>query len=310
MSDLEITLPELQDFNVVHFNNTLRNIATGLLCIQSNDNIFTLKIGSEEVLHLRFDQDQKLSGVIVKDTDCDFQIAYVIANELGYTSDIAQCFRLCVDAVERRFHEEGTQLLTENGVCFSTPNLSPDDIILNVHQGCFVTAQGPVTGINYLGTSGLAPCLGVAFVTAVEGEECPRICLGHFDDTSDWEVSAQRFFFENGLLENNSALERASSDNSETTVSIISGFSDVDELYRLYRAFEKASLKPNIPLSFKPDINGDVSVDLVTDLRTGETFQSYAMGNNPLNWEQRTAHTDICAEQTRSIYYQYDIRRG
>lgn len=64
--------------------------------------------------------------------------------------------------------------------------------IAGVYQGNYAKAWGPYKRISYIGTAGLAPCVGVAIISFFDKLYPPIITVAHLDKENSVEASLIR----------------------------------------------------------------------------------------------------------------------
>jgi hypothetical protein len=138
---------------------------------------------------------------------------------------------------------------------------SRSSLVAGVMQGFFATAHGPQGEVTFIGTHGIGPCVGVGIVTKINGEEFPRVKVGHIDGLTEIDNSISWLLRQNkhrdGITEVYLVNGQQSSDNA---------------VIRVAQAVAKYGLKP------KHDVELNSVKTLIIDLGTGLPIASEGMG--------------------------------
>lgn len=256
--------------------------------------------------HFHLNDNGAIDRLIVRDGDAHITVFEEISNKLGAVGDAERFLDDCTGIIRHCFRESGLKFINKSRVVFSEQTVDENGTVLNVEMGCFGHARGSVDDVTHIGTTGLGPCIGVAFVTHVDGEGAPRVSLGHFSDDLDFDNSVERFFYMNfSDLQGDDGSLRA---EQSTTVTMVTGWVNEDIVGVLHDAFEKSSRKHGVPLSYGVLAEDGVVLDLATDLDTGKIIRPFGVNNNA--WKSVQHLVDHETLHNSVVRCQFDFRIG
>ncbi len=278
MQDFKVILPEPQEFEIKHFMDAMGKLAEDFLphrngntiCITHNDafglyrqnNTFLSGNASDrlnllEYMKFELDDQGRLVAIapghpLIPYDDILFKL-WAAGTRTGN-----KIYDLMVDYINLMGDQKKKVVdaaVAGNPAQYSHQMPEADAIIAGVFQRKYATAQGPVVGVNYIGTYGIGPCVGVAVVTKVHGEEHPLVSLAHIDEYTDLDASIPSLMNVNGHTQ------------GKTTVTLVSGQRSDEDLIKVKEAFAKYGIEAQF------DVASSGSKTLIVDLRTGSVVE-------------------------------------
>lgn len=178
------------------------------------------------------------------------------------------------------------EIIGNNLLVYDTPAIEDDKTLaVNVMQGHYLHAQGQshytVNGqeeeVNYLGTFGLGPCIGLGLITQVEGERNPYITVAHLDDLTLDDSTKRLDDAVEKLLEEHHQGANA----SQTRAVLIQGKAPDKSLKRLFTLYQCLQHR-NIPAHLDPGVIP--YKDLIINLKTGEVVHPSHFRRHDFSW--------------------------
>lgn len=178
-----------------------------------------------------------------------------------------------------------------SGVAYDRKTPEQNAVIAAVFQGGYAFAHGPRDGINYLGTFGLNPCVGLAVVTRVTGEHYPRVSVAHIDALSEMDRSIAAILDGNGHK-----------DGGHTDVTLIGGQQGAKEIAKITYILERRGITPGY------DIAGSGIKTLIFDLSTGRAVNPEPFQSTP--WLMRLENRLAERKTQQPLRKEFDLRNG